>query len=58
MLNQPVLPQLEEEVLGLIEAEGVVVPTVEIPHLALLLCNLRRGARAWVGVGSLQPELW
>mmetsp|Transcript_117336 Transcript_117336/g.252296 ORF Transcript_117336/g.252296 Transcript_117336/m.252296 type:complete len:246 (-) Transcript_117336:24-761(-) len=57
VLDQPVLAQLEVEVLQLVHGEGVVVTPVEVADLGLLLRDLGGRPRAGVGVGRLQAEL-
>merc|ERR1719215_943207 len=57
VLDQPVLAELEVEVLELVEREGVVVAAVEVAHLGLLLSDLGRGPGARVRVRGLEAEL-
>mmetsp|Transcript_159778 Transcript_159778/g.512726 ORF Transcript_159778/g.512726 Transcript_159778/m.512726 type:complete len:236 (-) Transcript_159778:2-709(-) len=57
VLDEPVLAELEVEVLQLVEGEGVVVATVKVADLRLLLGDLGGRARARIRVGTLQAEL-
>ena len=57
VLDQPVLTQLEVEVLQLIEGEGVIVASVEVSDLRLLLRDLCSWSRTWIRIGGLQAEL-
>lgn len=57
LLDEPVLSQLEVEVLEFVHCEGMVVPTMEVADLCLLLGDARRWPRARVGVSGLQAKL-
>merc|ERR1712060_329090 len=56
VLNQPVLAQLEVEVLKFVEGEGVVIPPIKISDFGRFLCDLGRWSRTRISVSRLQAE--
>jgi len=56
-LNDPILTQLEEEVLRLVHGERVVIPTEEVADLSLLDSNLGRWPLARIHVCTMHPVL-
>merc|ERR1712154_295806 len=57
MLDEPVLTQLEVEVLQLVQCERVVISPMEIAYLRLFLSDLRCRTRPWIRIRRLQAEL-